>query len=185
MSMIMMIESVSATEPVNVPQSKTDQPFKLKIFTPESDASNDISSDPTDEVEWDDDSLEVGESICLEKTWHGIHFLLAEDAWSGAGESGFLVAGGREVGEDTGYGPMRVFGADEVKEISRFLNGISGEEFWAGYDANRFSAAGIYPNVWDEPADELEEEYVNSFEMLKEFVTRVAEAGDSMRISLE
>ena len=78
-----------------------------------------------------------------------------------------------------------------VEQLVGKLRGISWGfvvqlvQLWANYDAAKFTSAGIYPEIWDEPADELEEEYVDSFEMLKEFVAQVAESGDSLRIVLE
>ncbi|NUR82053.1 MAG: DUF1877 family protein [Terrabacter sp.] len=46
----------------------------------------------------------------LDKSWHGIHFLLTGTDWSAgdAGAAGGAILGGRPVGEDDGYGPARL-----------------------------------------------------------------------------
>ena len=64
-------------------------------------------------------------SISLEKAWHGLHFLLTGDPWGGSGHAAFLLAGGREVGEDMGYGPARVIDAAEVREIDQALHRLA------------------------------------------------------------
>ena len=181
MSMIMMVESVPATELTLHENSADDTPFSPRLFDPESIEADSVALEDVDEGF---DEPEALDAICLEKTWHGIHFLLVGEVWSGAEPAGFLVEGGVE-GEDMGYGPTRTFDPTQVQAIAEYLDGVSSEQLWANYDAAKFTSAGIYPEIWDEPADELEEEYVDSFEMLKEFVAQVAESGDSLRIVLE
>src|SRR5215203_4027303 len=55
------------------------------------------------------------EEIDLDKSWHGIHYLLTKTAWAGEPPLSFLVLGGAEVGDiDVGYGTARAFRSDEV-----------------------------------------------------------------------
>ena len=59
-----------------------------------------------------------GQSIDLDKAWHGIHYLLAGTEWEGTGPAAFLLAGGKEVGDvDVGYGPARALSAAELQQI--------------------------------------------------------------------
>ena len=45
------------------------------------------------------------EEIDLDKSWHGIHFLLTGAAWEGERPLNFLILGGEEVGDiDVGHG---------------------------------------------------------------------------------
>lgn len=131
------------------------------------------------------DDLFIGDedgSISLEKSWDGLHHLMT--AAGSAPELGFLHEGGTEVGEDLGYGPPRVLNADYVRKLNAALQGISDEQLWAGYNAERFEADDVYPGIWDEEEDDLREEYVEYFHELKNFVARVAAAGREIVVAL-
>jgi hypothetical protein len=169
MSMILILENVSTTAAV-----ETNEPATIPL-NPSADwgAGMLIGAREGDE-----------NSISLEKAWHGLHFLLTGDPWGGAGYRAFLLCGGREQGEDMGYGPARLFDADEVGEIANTLGGISAEELWSRFDAERMEEAEVYPGIWDEPEEDLREEYVEYFEMLKDFVLQTAKDGNSLRISM-
>ncbi|MCA9213035.1 MAG: DUF1877 family protein, partial [Planctomycetales bacterium] len=52
------------------------------------------------------------------------------------------------------------------------------------YEAQRFTQQGIYPDIWDEPEEDLREEYIDYFESLKAFVSTAAQSGHSLQISL-
>jgi hypothetical protein len=55
----------------------------------------------------------------VDKAWHGIHFLLTGAAWGDNRPECFIVASGREIGDDdVGYGPARGFTSSEVKQIA-------------------------------------------------------------------
>jgi len=107
MSMILILENVTADAVVEQNERAT---------IPFSALSN-----------WGSDML-VGRdsenSISLEKAWHGLHFLLTGDPWGGSGYRAFLLCGGIEQGEDMGYGPARLFDAEEVGEIAETLSGF-------------------------------------------------------------
>jgi hypothetical protein len=49
-----------------------------------------------------------GDELEVDKAWHGLHFLLTGSAWEGSFPLNFIVAGGQEVGDDLGYGPLEV-----------------------------------------------------------------------------
>jgi hypothetical protein len=44
----------------------------------------------------------------VDKAWHAIHFSLTGDPFEGRIPLNFLVTGGRSIGEDLGYGPLRI-----------------------------------------------------------------------------
>lgn len=203
MSMILILEGVPAD---NVAKSlvstsgesiSENDPGGLRLFSGEIDESDQFdefeSLDEFDELadtdygtdEFDDafDAvLPVENSISLEKTWHGIHFLLTGDAWGGEGWRAFLVTGGQELGEDEGYGPTRVFTPVEVSEIAQGLSDIDGADLWAKFNAEELAIEEIYPDIWDEDEAELKEEYLEYFEQLKAFVAHVADNGEAMRV---
>ena len=123
-------------------------------------------------------------SLSLEKAWHGLHFLLTGDPWGGSGYRAFLLCGGAEQGEDMGYGPARLFAPEEVKVIDEVLRGITANELWSRFDPERMEEAEVYPGIWDEPEEDLREEYVEYFELLKEFVSQTVKDDNSLRISM-
>lgn len=170
MSMTMILESISTAATVEADEVAT-IPFKKTPFNRPGDWRAGMLVDDEN-------------SISLEKAWHGLHFFLTGDCWGGAGYRAFLLYGGREQGGDMGYGPARLFDADEVVEIANTLGGISADELWSRFNAQQMENAEVYPGIWDEPEEDLREEYTEYFEMLKEFVSRTAENGHSLRISM-
>jgi hypothetical protein len=114
-------------------------------------------------------------TLGLEKSWDGLHRLLTAAAQDDA--LGFLLGGGSEVGVALTYGRPRLLSADFVRRLDAALRGVTDDQFWAGFDARRFEEDGVYPGIWDEPADELREEYVSYVHELKTFVGRVAASG--------
>src|ERR1043166_1734378 len=55
----------------------------------------------------------------LEKSWHGLHYLLAQDPTKTQAGAGQAILGGKEVGKDVGYGPARILSPKEVAAIAR------------------------------------------------------------------
>src|SRR5215204_5430284 len=75
------------------------------------------------------------EEIDLDKSWHGIHYLLTKTAWAGEPPLSFLVLGGAEVGDiDVGYGTARAFRSDEVGRIHEELQPIEEETLRSRFD---------------------------------------------------
>src|SRR5262245_10746703 len=109
-------------------------------------------------------------AVSLEKSWHGLHYLLTGSAWEGELPLGFLLAAGTPVGDDLGYGPARLFLAGEVRQIGTALSKGSDDELWARFDPEEMEAGEIYPGVWDESEEDLREEYVGYFRELKRLV---------------
>src|SRR5262249_30682076 len=94
----------------------------------------------------------------LEKSWHGLHFALTGSAWEGEEPLNFLLCG-TPVGEDLGYGPARVLLADEVARVDAALNGVSDAQFAQQFDVAAMQSEDVYPSIWDEPLEDLLEEY--------------------------
>jgi hypothetical protein len=122
--------------------------------------------------------------LSLDKAWHGLHYLLTGSSEPVEGAPGSAVLGGSEVGgDDLGYGPARVFDAREVSEIAAELGrGGLERELRSRYDADRMSAAGIYPGGWDRPdqCDWL----LAAFRDLLEFFTDAAARGRAVATCL-
>ena len=132
------------------------------------------------------DSLEREDKLLsIEKSWHGLHFILTGTAWEGSLPLNFIAAGGETVGdEDVGYGPARVLRADKVKELDAALSAISAEEFDRKFDIDALNEAGIYPQIWDEPREELLEEYGMYFQQLRELAKQAADDNHALIIAI-
>jgi hypothetical protein len=57
----------------------------------------------------------------LEKWWHSLHHFLTGEIGPAGGAGGLLLTGGREVGEDMGYGPARLYNPAETKDFRHSL----------------------------------------------------------------
>ena len=125
-----------------------------------------------------------GTSLCLEKAWHGLHYLLSGDCWGGNGPRAFLLNGGVAQGDDKGYGPDRYFAAPEVRAIAQDLANLSVDDLWQRFDAQTMTAEGVYPGIWDEPEEDLQEEYGEYFEELQQFLSEAAEQDEAIIISM-
>lgn len=124
-------------------------------------------------------------SVSLEKAWHGLHFLLTGSAWEGSGPLAFIGSGGEEIaGSDHGYGPARLFSAEETAEINSALSKIDNDELWSRFNPEEMNEQEIYPNIWDEPEEDLKEEYLMYFNELKILIAAAATRGDSLRVSI-
>jgi hypothetical protein len=124
---------------------------------------------------WDDPAV-----LNLEKSWDGLHRLLT--AVGSQAELGFLRSGGTEVGAQLSYGRPRLLSRDFVRRLNAALKAITDEQFWAAFDAKVFKADDVYPGIWDEPPDELREEYVFYLHKLRNLVERVAAAGGQVAL---
>jgi hypothetical protein len=120
----------------------------------------------------------------LEKSWHGLHFLLTGSAGGGGEPLGFLLEGGEEVGEDLGYGPARLFPPETVRQLDVSLAGISEDELWNRFDPESMEAEGVYPGIWDEPEEDLREEYLTYYNHLKAFVHQASEGQMALLVVL-
>lgn len=106
----------------------------------------------------------------LDKSWHGIHFLLTKSAWGGEGPQAFLIHGGESIGLNGTS--AHVFFPQQVEEIDAALAGITTDEFRSRFDPHLMMKEEIYPEIWDrDPEDDDTLGWlVSSFEELKKFL---------------
>ena len=92
----------------------------------------------------------------LDKSWHGIHYLLTGTADETDVPLGFLVDGGTYIGdEDVGYGPARAFTSAEAREIAKALDAVTDDQLRARFAPDAMMRAEIYPEIWDrDPAED-------------------------------
>jgi hypothetical protein len=126
----------------------------------------------------------AGMFVSLEKAWHGLHYLLTGSAEEADPPLGFILQGGEEFGVDFGYGPARLFRAEEVNHLHIALEAVSDDVLWSRFDPAEMTAAGVYPGVWDEPAADLREEYTHYFRELKGLIARANAHGHGLLVAL-
>jgi hypothetical protein len=115
----------------------------------------------------------------LEKSWHGIHYLLTGSAWEGEPPLDFLVDGGRQVGRiDIEHGPVRAFRASGAQAIYQSLSSLSPYELRKRFNARDMAAKEIYPDIWTGAA--LEEDslryLMDNLDKLRAFLRQTVEA---------
>lgn len=123
-------------------------------------------------------------SVHLEKSWHGLHYLLTGSATEGSGPLAFLLQGGTEIGEDDGYGCPRLIEPDGVRAIDAALSAVTDDVLWNRFDADAMESEGVYPGVWDEDEEELREEYTTYFGELKGLIGRAHAGGMGVLVAL-
>ena len=120
-------------------------------------------------------SEDEGADAYLDKAWHGLHFLLTGKVWEGDPPLGFLICGGRSVGDiDVGYGPARAFRSPETLEIAEALKPIDEAEIKARFDPAAMTKADIYPEIWESEPEESLEYILENYEDLKHLVDMAA-----------
>jgi hypothetical protein len=125
-----------------------------------------------------------GESLDLDKAWHGLHFLLTGSADEVDGPAGYLLSGGEELddGED-GDPAARLLDAARVRDFAAFLGALGDDEVARRFDPARMTALGIYPEViWQRPeeSDGPRAFVLDAFAELRTFIAAAAERGDAV-----
>jgi hypothetical protein len=130
-----------------------------------------ISAEPAD-----------GSYLSLEKAWHGLHYLLTGSAYEGPLPLSFILTGGQNIGPDLDYGPARLLSAQFVKDLDSSLRDLTIDDLWQRFVPAKLFEEKIYPEIWDEPEEELKDEYGWYFNDLKSFVQGASSAGNSIVI---
>src|SRR5207237_1681567 len=94
----------------------------------------------------DDPSARLFEDI--DKSWHGIHYLLTGTAWEGEPPLNALVTGGEALpdpDERWGYGPPRCLRPSEVAAFERALTELTDETLSSRFDPADMMEKAIYP----------------------------------------
>ncbi|MCC5874667.1 MAG: YfbM family protein [Candidatus Sumerlaeia bacterium] len=132
----------------------------------------------------------------LEKTWHGLHFLLtgkagAEDEFGEEQDEAvsddpayWLIYGGVIIDEDVGYGPPHAFKSSEVKRYLAYLESVDEEALLAAYDPQKMEAMGLYAGDWVRNSEQELNWLVEYFQILREFVSKTASDNHGLVIAL-
>ena len=118
------------------------------------------------------------ESLELDKSWHGIHFLLCGSAEPIHGPAGFLLNG--EAVEDDGDAEVYLHAAEEVAAFDLLLTATTARELLDRYDPERMKALELYPALdWNQGDFDYLLDYVDR---LRAFVRRHAELGHELTV---
>jgi hypothetical protein len=120
----------------------------------------------------------------MEKTWHGVHYLLTGTAWEGEPPLNFLLAGGREVDIEVGQAPVRTHTSAETQAIATALSAVSDDELRARYDPAEMMRLEIYPEVWDRRPEEGRDNLINSIASLRELLDVVVGGGYGLMVTI-
>jgi len=120
----------------------------------------------------------------LEKAWHGIHYLLTGDPSNTKGIAGQAILGGKEAGDDVGYGPAKILSPKEVAIIAADLKNYSKETLKKRFDPAGFEKNGIYPTIWLRDGDEAFDWLMTYYADLLKFYDQAKEKGDGLLIAI-
>jgi hypothetical protein len=155
------------------------------LFLVSSETANRLLEDPATIYETLDSLDESDADLPLDKSWHGLQFLLTGQPVSGDPPLNFLTEGGTDVGDvDVGYGPARMLNSIEVAALHPALEAFSQSDLEARFDPAAMKAADIYPMIWEDPPDDLKREYSGYLELLKDHVRRAASSNQTLLITL-
>ena len=114
----------------------------------------------------------------MDKTWHGLHFLLSGSADPVHGAAGFLL-NGEEV-EEVGDADVYIHTAAEVAEFSKLLTATTARDLLDRYDSRQMKALELYPKLdWDQGDFDYLLEYYNR---LRPFVQCHADLGNELMV---
>ncbi|MEN3614350.1 YfbM family protein [Plantactinospora sp. ZYX-F-223] len=123
----------------------------------------------------DDEAAEMPEpELDLDKSWHGIHYLLTGTAWHIGEGAGAAILGGDVIGQDGGYGPARLLDPATVHAIATALDALNVETLRARFDPNAMATAGIYPDIWANGTEEFDNYLAPNFTKLRRFYQTAA-----------
>ena len=140
------------------------------------------------ELLWDEDEDGYGDEVDgrldLDKAWHGVHYLLTGTAWEAGDPLAAAVLGGREVGDDDGYGPPRLLEADLVRTVADALAAVDDADLRARFDPAEMQRLDIYPQVWDEDGI-LDDYLMPNVDELRRFYAGAAAAGAAVLLCMQ
>ena len=116
----------------------------------------------------------------LEGVWHGLHFLFTGTAWEGDGPAGYLLRGGKDLGDadELGYSVLQALSPEQTRRFAIFLGSLSREELERRIDPKRMTELGIDPGGWTagETRNRRFEHVLDAFDELRAFVHATVDA---------
>lgn len=158
-----MVWSGVAVDPKLVPRLKSDEKFLLKT----------LFESPK------------GDSVHLDKAWHGIHFLLTGSPDRTDSLASRAIMGGESIGADLGYGRAQLLSPLEVRLIARALQRQPADRLAARYKPEALARAHVYPEViWEREKDEARDYVLQYYKALVAFYDHAAAKGYAVVFTL-
>jgi len=124
-------------------------------------------------------------ALDIDKSWHGIHFLLTHEAYGGEGPISQPIFGGVAIGDDIGYGSARYLESPEVASIAKALADVSVDQLRQRFKPAELEEAYVYPTgIWEDEGDEAFEYLAHWYERLQQFYAEAAQRGDAMLLAV-
>lgn len=121
----------------------------------------------------------------LDKSWHGLHYLLTGSAWEGESPSGFLINGGELI--DLDMTSARVFWPKQVAEIDEMLTSATENGLRRKFEPEAMMQEQVYPEIWDRDPrkDDTLAWLISKFHELKQFVSSARSHGGCLVVHNE
>lgn len=120
-------------------------------------------------------------SIDLDKSWHGIHYLLTGQAEGGSGPESLAILGGVEFGPDVGYGPARFLLPAQVSAVAQALAALSPQDLAKRFNPKDMAAKDIYLSpMWERDGQEALDYALEYYQHLPVFYRDAAQRGDAV-----
>lgn len=134
------------------------------------------------------EQLEAGSEdvvLDIDKSWHGIHFLLTHEVYGGDGPVSLPILGGTAIGNDLGYGTARYLEPQDVASAADALAGVSVDQLRERFKPAELEEAYVYPTgIWEDEGDEAFEYLAHWYERLQHFYAAAAQRGDAMLLAV-
>jgi hypothetical protein len=124
--------------------------------------------------------------LCLEKSWHILHYLLTGHIGP-ANAPGDLLLTGEGLGEDIGYGPVRLHTPSATRAFDVFLQTQDMSRLQARVNLADMQLANVYALPFGkEPVDvyetELRDEVGRFFSLLRDYIHKASDRGDGLLV---
>jgi hypothetical protein len=125
---------------------------------------------------------EVGDTeVYLDKSWHGIHYLLTGSVDSNGSLASKVIMGGEDIGPDRGYGPAQLLEPGEVKAIAQLLEQTTPDVLRKRFKPKEMTQADVYPGeIWARDGEEALQYVLEYYKKLVAFYKLAAERGQAV-----
>jgi uncharacterized protein DUF1877 len=140
------------------------------------DQIDELLADPEGVSDFLEELEEEEKVVDLDKSWHGIHFLLTGSAEEGEEPLCYLIKGGEDIGYgDDDYAPPRALRPNQIADWANALSAISSDDLRKRYDTKAMMEVEIYPTIWDRITEEdgYPGYLLENYEWLRSFVEQM------------